>query len=440
MELYQYVLKNKIGEDCYNKLEMEAEKEVALAMQIPLIDKYRSEKYYQQRNIIGELIDELYLFEDLEIRTSPVDVVNVFFRCKVLYASQTEKEYGQRIGSESYVDEFRFACKWSERSEDIDIVIDRYLRRLESQQKDRILVTQIDYYNSGHGGYDLQNFFEELLKEIQPSYLTYFNDSHLLELFKKAEPYLKEYSIEDAKKYFNAPSIGFRSFGSEVYCRFYASAWLRTFLDLFRIAGFIHHGQMDFGGNKAEMMAPTSPIFLSSGYLSCYCWEEDKKEPWAKNPDGSLFLSFGYRGLAKMWLDQRTCPAIREFILANKIIFNQLKNPWDNNFIYSVCPSLNILSSATQIPDLGAKILLIYCCLEHMFVPNGKTSNNKTYIIGGINAIQPDLLPWFDRLYKARCDYAHKGFVLNDGKIIGLVVESIGNVLTLLNSKLSISL
>jgi len=357
----------------------------------------------------------------------------------MLFASQTEEEYGQRVGSVSYVDEFRFACKWSERIEGIDVIIDRYLCRMESHQKERILITNIDYYNSSQGDYDLQTFFDNLFKEIQSSYLAYFNDNYLLELHKKEEPHLRSYSIEGSNKYFNAPSIGFKVYGSEVYSRFFASAWLRTFLDLFRIAGFINHGQMDFGGNKAEMMAPTSSIFLGSGCVSIYCWEEDKKEPWAKNPDGSLFLSFGYRCLAKMWLDQRTCPAIREFILANKIIFNQLKNPWNKKFIYSVCPSLNILSSATQIPDLGAKILLIYCCLEHMFVPSGKTTNNKTYIVGGINAIQPDLLPWFERLYIARCNYAHKGFVLNDGKTIKLVFESMGNILTLLNSKLSIN-
>jgi hypothetical protein len=74
------------------------------------------------------------------------------------------------------------------------------------------------------------------------------------------------------------------------------------------------------------------------------------------------------------------------------------------------------LSSATQIPEVGAKILPIYCCLEHLFVPANVRRDNKKYIVGGINALRSDLLPWFDRLYDLRNGYAHKGFVLKTQK------------------------
>lgn len=50
-------------------------------------------------------------------------------------------------------------------------------------------------------------------------------------------------------------------------------------------------------------------------------------------------------------------------------IFESVTNPWSAKSIDDVAPPLDILSSATQILDLGAKILLIYCCLEHLFVP-----------------------------------------------------------------------
>ena len=79
-----------------------------------------------------------------------------------------------------------------------------------------------------------------------------------------------------------------------------------------------------------------------------------------------------------------------------------------------VAPVLDILNSATQNTDLGAKILLVYCCLEHMLVPKNIRADNKKYIVGGINALKPDLLDWFNRLYELRCDYAHKGFIIRD--------------------------
>jgi hypothetical protein len=100
---------------------------------------------------------------------------------------------------------------------------------------------------------------------------------------------------------------------------------------------------------------------------------------------------------------------------------------------------LDILSSATQIPDLAAKILLVYCCLEHLFVPKNATTENKKYIVGGMNALGPRLLPWFDHLYNLRCAYAHKGFVLRDDETMGLVRDSIKNVMTLLVAKLAVS-
>ncbi len=120
-------------------------------------------------------------------------------------------------------------------------------------------------------------------------------------------------------------------------------------------------------------------------------------------------------------------------------IFERLKNPWGAKSTRDIAPILDILSSATQIPDVGAKILLIYCCLEHLFVPKNAKSDNRKYIIGGMNALAPELLSWFDRLYYLRCDYAHKGSVLRDDTTMGLIMESMRNAMTLLIAKLSIS-
>lgn len=137
-----------------------------------------------------------------------------------------------------------------------------------------------------------------------------------------------------------------------------------------------------------------------------------------------------------MWLDTRTFNGIEKFLLDNKKVFELLKNPWDKQYLNDVSPTLDILSSATQIPDLGAKVLLIYCCLEHLFVPKNIVTDNKKYIVGGINALKSDLLEWFNRLYKLRCDYAHKGFIQRDEEVLGLVMESVRNVMKLLIAKL----
>lgn len=186
------------------------------------------------------------------------------------------------------------------------------------------------------------------------------------------------------------------------------------------------------------MVAPTFPVFLGDHSGGAYKWDEDKRESWAKIPDGCLFRSFGYRGLSKAWFDRRTFASLERFFQHHKKIFDCLKNPWDTRNIKDVAPALDILSSATQIPDVGAKILLIYCCLEHLFVPKNAKTDNRKYIVGGMNALAPHLLSWFDQLYDLRCDYAHKGFVLRDDGTMALIMDSIKNVMALLVAKLSV--
>jgi hypothetical protein len=129
---------------------------------------------------------------------------------------------------------------------------------------------------------------------------------------------------------------------------------------------------------------------------------------------------------------------MKSVIIENKIIFEYLKKPWGNRVIYDIYPTLDILNSATQLPDLGAKILLLYCSLEHLFVPKNRKKDNEIYIVGGINALRPDLLAWFDRLYKLRCNYAHKGYIQTEENIIALIRDSMKNVLSLLTAKLSL--
>lgn len=427
-------IKKQIGDELYSRLEKEAEKEVALAMKMPLKDKWGQEQYYRQRFLLAELLSECKRFEEIGLKISPVDIVLALFRCKMLFAAQGEDEYMKRIGGGMH----NFGL-WRDKSKGpLDTIINLHFDRLADSLQERTLLAEINSFkelNPKIGTQSHQKFFDGLFAKLNAPFVSFFDDSNLMEKYKRAEPGLGEYDAKKAKEFFCAPSIGFTTFGSEMYCYWHAASWLRAFLNILRIAGFINPGQMNFGPTDINFLGPKAAVFLGTYSQGCYCWEEDAREPWAKTPDGSLFLSFGYRGLSKMWLDSRTYGGIEKVILENQKILEHLKNPWSEKSLRDVVPTLEILSSATQTPDVGAKILLIYCSLEHLFVPINVKRDNKKYIVGGIHAIRPDLLPWFERLYDLRCEYAHKGFVVRDDKIRGLIFESMRNALSLLVAK-----
>ncbi|HUB86336.1 MAG TPA: hypothetical protein VMB22_00475 [Verrucomicrobiae bacterium] len=432
-------IKGKIGNELYAHLEKEAENEVAAAMQMPLKDQYRQDQYFRPKFFrLLNLLSECQRFEALGLKISPADVIDVLFKSKLLFAAQDEDEYMKRIGGG-----MKNFGLWRDKSNGtVDQIIERKFEALASSLEKRTLLAEVNSFvelNPNQSRKTHQKFFEELFAKLEAPFVAFFDDGNLLAKHKSAEPNWREeyYDEKRAREYFCAPSIGFTAEGSEVYCYWYAQAWLRTFFHVLRIGGFIHPGQQNFGDNGVKFMGVKSSVFLGEHAQGCFNWQEDTKVPWAKTADGSLFLSFGYRGLAQMWLDVRTYTGIERVFLENKKIFEHLRNPWNEKALQDVIPTLDILSSATQIPDVGAKILLIYCCLEHLFVPANVRRDNKKYIVGGINALRSDLLPWFDRLNDLRNEYAHKGFVLKDDKTRALTVESMNNVLSLLVAKLA---
>jgi hypothetical protein len=432
------LIKAKIGKEAFSQLEKVAEKEVALAKQMALRDQDNHEQFYTPQFVRVDLIPECEIFERTGLKILPADVLNILFRCKLLFAAQTEHEYQQRGGRVSFFDNVGAIPKWSDRGDKVDVLIDRYISGLQAQIEERTLITYISAFTSSPPAGSPQGSFHDIFSALGFPFVCFFDDEQLIERHKQAEPGLKAYDQASAKQFFCAPSIGFSVSGSGDYCFWFSSMWLRTFLNMLRIASYIRPGQRDFGLD-VKMTAPTFPVFLGQHAQGCYSWGEDKKESWAKIPDGCLFLSFGYRGLSNMWLDFRTLPAIKKFMVDHKKVFETLKNPWSARNINDLAPALDILSSATQIPDVGAKILLVYCCLEHLFVPKSTSTENKKYIVGGMNALAPDLLKWFDHLYDLRCAYAHKGFVFRDNATMALVSDSMKNVMTLLVAKLSVS-
>lgn len=421
-------LKKAIGDDIYLRLNEEAEKEVVLSLNMELVDKWRQEKYYHQRFLLNELSDIFYLFENLKLKVLPVEIVSALFRCKMVFAVNNEKEYMQRAGGSCY-------GFWQYKKLGIDGLIDIKIREIFNINEKKLL-SPIKFFRGNND--EIQAFFDKLFAELDLPFSAYIKDENIIDKHKEIEPGYKSYDLKSSRTFFQMPSIAYSVLGSDMYITFYAMAHLRAFFNILRIASFIRPPQIDFDENKISIMAPESPTILGSHCLGCYCWDEYKKRPWEKIPDGSVFLSFGYRGLSEMWLDTRTHEHLNEFISGNKIVFEYLSNPWSEKSMKDIEPTLDILSSVTQMQDLGAKILLIYCALEHLFVPGEGKTENKTFIIGGINALKSDLLPWFDELYKLRCSYAHKGYITYDEKLLGFIFTSVNNVFSLLVLKLGV--
>jgi hypothetical protein len=430
-------IKAKIGGGRYGHFHAEAEKEVALAMQMELKDKFDQDQYYSPRLLLREFQADYEHFRKVGLEILPLDLFLVLFRCKLLRASQSEKEFQQRSDRPIFFANNAMRPQWADKAVPFDALENKYVNGLETDIRERTLISPINSLNPDQGSMDRQqSFFEDLFHTLAIPMVIFLQD--LIERHKRSEPGLRAYELETAKKFFSAPSLGYTTTGTETYCFWLGTVWLRTFLNMLRIACFINPGQIDFSLN-AKMEPPTFPVFLGRHAQGMYQWQEDKKESWEKLPDGSLFRSWGFRGLSNMWLDQRNCPATKQFMLDHICIFAHLKNPWSDKSARDVAPVLDILSSATQIPDLGAKLLLIYCCLEHLFVPSQVGADNRKYIIGGLNAIKPGLATWFRDLYDLRCEYAHKGFVLRTDRTLALIRDSMKNVMTLLAAKLSVS-
>jgi hypothetical protein len=433
-------IKAKVGEAALLHIENEAEKEVALAMQMELRDEIQRDRYYRPRSLLVEFRSELESFEAAGIKISPMDLISILFKCKLRFACKTSTEFGQRCGgSFPILVDPALVIRWEEDRDNVDALVNRHVLQLRASARERTLLSTINGISALSGDTNHQISFEKLLASVGLPFVCFFDGDHLLKKHKQLEPGLISDDIDRAREFFDAPSIGFKKSGSREYCFWYSAAWLRTLLNVLRVANYIHPGQINFGWPDVQMTPPKYPVFLGEHSKGFYKWDEDMSQSWAKIPDGCFCLSFGFRGLARAWFDRRNLPKIEEFLKGNRKIFECLSNPWSIRSTRDVAPTLDILSSATQIPDVGAKILLTYCCLEHLFVPRNAKSENKKYIVGGMNAIAPHLLPWFDQLYNLRCDYAHKGFVQRDGSTMKLIMDSMNNVMSLLVAKLSVS-
>jgi len=204
-------IKGRIGRETYSRLEDAAEKEVALAMQMPLRDQYGQEMFYEPRLLLGDLLAECEAFEQLGLKILPIDAVAVLFRCKLLRATSTEEEYRQRHGGFAHAHEFHALIRWTERTDSMDVLINRYFTKLETEIRERTLLTHINSFDSSRPDKTdqyPQGFFDDLFASLHLPFVCFFEGDPLVEKYERIEPGLLSYDLDEAKQFLCAPSFG----------------------------------------------------------------------------------------------------------------------------------------------------------------------------------------------------------------------------------------
>lgn len=405
-------IKKVITEDLFNVLNDIAQKEVSKSLKTQLVDKYRQEKYYHHDIYKEEMSSINHSFYELKLLFTPQEITLILFKAKLLFACKSKKEFSQRSGGGSPFRIDFLTFDWEKESlANIDLVAEKHFNLLQESIKKRRLDVIISNFNDS-------SLDKKYLYENFPKFIQSINSK--FDLIKSVD--------EDAYIF------GYETEGTEQYIFYEAVAIQRTFLNLLRISIYLNPGQMDVGFNGAELTPPITPTFRNSNSHGGFNWDEDDKKPYKKNPDGSLAMSFNSKSITKSYLDERNFGYFPIFFKENKIIFDNLQQPFQDFNLNFIIPIIDILNSVTQMSDNGAKILQIYCTLEHLFVPEGVSRNNSTYIKSGIYALDEGKKEWFQELYKIRNQYAHKAYVDLENPI-NFIRESLINVIHLVKLK-----
>ena len=182
---FQKEIKQTIGNDVYEKLDNEAKMEVSLALKMPLQDQYGQDKYYRTRFFIPKILPEYELFEEKGLTISPADIVNVLFKCKMLFVVDSEDEYKRRVDGVSFVDENHFVVPWNKKSNGLDSLINEYLDRLRGFLSEKTLIVEINSFYEHSSNH--QEFFDSLFKTLGYPFAAYIVESKLIENHKKRE-------------------------------------------------------------------------------------------------------------------------------------------------------------------------------------------------------------------------------------------------------------
>lgn len=208
-----------------------------------------------------EFASEAEYFDKVGLKVLPAEVVHIVFRCKLLLAAKSEQEFNQQSGHVSIFANRALFPIWTDKGMRFDQLEDKYVSGLETDIRERTLLSHTSSLNPDtlKPG-SQQAFFEDLFSSLGLPFVGFF-DEDLLKKHTQYEPGLKSYDSATAKKFFSAPSLGFKITGTNNYCFVRGSIWLRTFLNMMRIAAFIYPGQMEFNiGNQME--PPTFPVIM----------------------------------------------------------------------------------------------------------------------------------------------------------------------------------
>jgi hypothetical protein len=164
---YLETIKSQIGQDCYARLEKEAEKELSLALQTPLRNQYGDKQNYGKRVLIGDIFPDCHFFEERGLRISPVDVVDAIYRAKLLFASEDKDSFLQRSGEGS-----RAIGIWEKKPSTFDYALECFFKWIQDSIKERTLLTQISSFDgpgrdgSGIDYQAIEKFFEQVFQKL----------------------------------------------------------------------------------------------------------------------------------------------------------------------------------------------------------------------------------------------------------------------------------
>ena len=441
-------IKAKTSNATWKKLEAIANREVGLALRAEIfIDpSYARSKYHRLSYFFPDIFNLYSHFYISNVGVSPWEIINILFRCKLIRIVKSQGEFDARTGGGgSFVDssDFRLTMQDAEK-EYADLITERFeiLKKQTENEGEKAVIVAIwnfDCYSEGMEGFTLE------MEKRFPGFHFLFTSQQLVDFQKRFDigmP-LSNYTPENARQYLmslmgNFFAIAYVGKGGDDYVSRYALPVIKMLCDFFRIFGFIYPYQRDSGGDRDYRYdAPIGYSLICSGSTNshgCFLWREERKPLVDRHPDGNLFLSFGFRSIARLHLDVRTFPAYLDLFDKHKTLFNVVLKPYTGAYTNDVLPIIHLLSTASQVQDYGGKVLLLMCCLEHMYAKDGFRGIKS--ITKQVELFRPDLVSWILELYRLRCEYAHNGYLSGISDLNSFAAESMKNCLELLQANI----
>ncbi len=138
---YQDTIKSQIGQERFDRLEKEADKELSCALNTPLKNQYGDKQYYRKRILIGDVFPDCHFFDVNGMRILPSDLADAMFRAKLLFASHDEDSFLQRSGEGSFA-----LGIWSHKPAKYGEAVECFFDWIKDSIKERTLLTQLSSF------------------------------------------------------------------------------------------------------------------------------------------------------------------------------------------------------------------------------------------------------------------------------------------------------